>query len=68
MSFASLGEFLAMGGHGLYVWLAYGATLLVVVANVVSVRLAWRRRLRHISALHSRAEVSSTLSSERSAN
>lgn len=31
MQFDSLAEFLAMGGHGLYVWLAYGAVALFLV-------------------------------------
>jgi len=43
---AMLGEFLAMGGHGLYVWLSYGAALLVVVYNSLSVRLRERHYLR----------------------
>jgi heme exporter protein D len=43
MSFASLSEFLAMGGHGLYVWLSYGAALIIVIYNVLSVRLRLRR-------------------------
>ncbi|MFW6093577.1 MAG: heme exporter protein CcmD [Pseudomonadota bacterium] len=43
MSFSSFGEFLAMGEHGLYVWLSYGAALIIVVYNVVSVRLRLRR-------------------------
>lgn len=51
MSFESLNDFLAMGGHGLYVWLAYGAGLLVVLANVVSVRLAWKHFFREARAL-----------------
>lgn len=32
-----------MGGHGLYVWLSYGAALIIVLYNVISVRLALRR-------------------------
>ena len=43
MSFGSIEEFLAMGGHGLYVWLSYGAALIIVLYNVVSVRVAERR-------------------------
>ena len=54
MSFESWSEFLAMGGHGLYVWLAYGASVLVVFANVVSVRRAWRRTVRESRALNQR--------------
>ena len=46
MSFGSLAEFLAMGGHGLYVWLSYGAALLVVVLNAAWVRVSRRRAFR----------------------
>jgi heme exporter protein D len=46
VSFDSLADFLAMGGHGLYVWLSYGAALLVVLYNVLSLRLARRRHIR----------------------
>jgi heme exporter protein CcmD len=34
MSFASFGDFLAMGHHGLYVWSAYGICLAVLALNV----------------------------------
>lgn len=37
-----IGDFLAMGGHGLYVWLSYGAAVAVVLYNGLSVR--WRER------------------------
>lgn len=47
MSFDSVHDFLAMGGHGLYVWLSYGAGLIIVGYNVVSVRLARRRFFQH---------------------
>ena len=40
MQFDSWSEFVAMGGHALYVWLAYGATLLVLLGSYVSVRAA----------------------------
>ncbi len=50
-----------MGGHGLYVWLAYGSAVVVVIANIASVRLAWRRHMRHfdsrLRARRSREEV-----------
>ena len=57
MSFESFAEFLAMGGHGLYVWLAYGSTIAVVLANVLSVRLARKRFLREAQALVRRNET-----------
>ena len=40
MQFDSWADFVAMGGHALYVWLAYGATLLVLLGSYVSVRAA----------------------------
>ncbi len=46
MSFVSFGEFLAMGNHGLYVWSAYGLSLLVLALNVVLPILARRRYLQ----------------------
>ena len=46
MSFASFGEFLAMGNHGLYVWSAYGISLLVLAVNVAAPFLARRRYLQ----------------------
>ena len=36
MFFDSFSDFIAMGGHGLYVWLAYGIALVVVSFNVLS--------------------------------
>ena len=54
VSFDSFPEFLAMGGHGLYVWLSYGATLIVVLANVVSVRMSRQRFFRQARALERR--------------
>ena len=46
MSFASFAEFIAMGNHGLYVWSAYGISLLVLAANVAAPLLARRRYLQ----------------------
>jgi heme exporter protein D len=60
MSFHSVGDFLAMGGHALYVWLAYGAAVLVVVGNVVSVRVSRRRYLREARALERRLSAGGT--------
>jgi len=37
-----------MGGHGLYVWLAYGATALVLVGNAYAVRRARVRQLQRL--------------------
>ena len=46
MSFDTFGEFLAMGGHGLYVWLSYGAAFIMLLYHVVSVRVRLRRFLQ----------------------
>ena len=46
MSFASVAEFVAMGNHGLYVWSAYGISLLVLAINLVLPILARRRYLQ----------------------
>ena len=35
MSFSSFSEFLAMGNHGLYVWSAYGISLLILTINLL---------------------------------
>jgi heme exporter protein D len=36
MAFDSIGEFIAMGGYGFYVWLSYGLTFLALSVLVVS--------------------------------
>ena len=46
MSFSSFAEFLAMGGHGPYVWSAYGISLAVLALNVALPILARRRYLQ----------------------
>ena len=40
-----MSEFLQMGGHGLYVWLAYGISLAVLVTLALRPAAA-KRRLR----------------------
>ncbi|GAB0153021.1 MULTISPECIES: heme exporter protein CcmD [Marinobacterium] len=45
MSFNSVSEFLAMGGHGLYVWLSYGLGAGVIVANLILPKLSRNRLL-----------------------
>lgn len=48
MQFDSFAEFVAMGGHGLYVWLAYGATIAVLVFSSVGLRIARRKQLEQL--------------------
>ena len=35
MQFDSFAEFLTMGGHGLYVWLTYGISAVIIIFNIV---------------------------------
>ncbi len=49
MQFDNIGEFLAMGGHALYVWLAYGATVLVLLGSYIAVRQADARQRRRLA-------------------
>ncbi|MBZ5487220.1 heme exporter protein CcmD [Halomonas aquamarina] len=46
MAFASLGAFFAMGGHGPYVWAAWGVTALLMAACVIHARLERRQLAR----------------------
>jgi heme exporter protein D len=43
--FTSFSDFLAMGGHGAYVWSAYGLCMAVLALNVILPLLARRRYL-----------------------
>ena len=43
MHWNSLGEFLHMGGYGLYVWGSYGLCLLVMLVEPVLVQQRFRR-------------------------
>jgi len=54
MNFDSFGELLAMGGHGLYVWLSYGASLLVIGWNLLRIGIERRRFFREARALQRR--------------
>jgi heme exporter protein D len=59
MSFETFGDFLAMGDHGLYVWLCYGVSLIVIGANVLALRRRRRQFFRESQALE-RRRVAST--------
>ena len=56
MSFDSFTDFLAMGDHGLYVWLCYGVALVVIAANVLAVQRSRRKLLREINAVLKRRQ------------
>ncbi|MEH6470213.1 MAG: heme exporter protein CcmD [Halopseudomonas sp.] len=67
MYFDSFTDFIDMGGHGLYVWLAYSIALVIVAFNVVSPILRkkqfiaeYRRRLKREQRLNERKASEST--------
>ncbi len=70
MAFDSFTEFLAMGGHGFYVWLSYGLTFMVLAG------LAWHalgshkreRRALIEQALRNRASQQTAPSDEKNDN
>jgi len=37
-----MSDFFAMGGYGFYIWMAYGALAVIVIAEVIALRM--RRR------------------------
>lgn len=43
MYFKDISSFIAMGGHGSFVWLAYGVSLLIIAYNVMAPVLAWKK-------------------------
>ena len=57
MSFSNFNEFLAMGGHGLYVWLCYGVGLAVLAGNYLLAGQARRQTLRQLAQRQRREEL-----------
>ncbi len=57
MSFSSVSEFLAMGGHGLYVWLCYGVVLAMLIVNMLAPVMQRRQILREQSQRLRREEA-----------
>ena len=52
MNWANVGDFLAMGGAGFFVWMSYGACAIVVIVELWALRV---RRARTLAALRGRA-------------
>jgi heme exporter protein D len=53
MYFQSMADFWAMGGHGFYVWLAYGISVIIFIYNVmipIQQRNQLRRQIHHIQS------------------
>jgi len=47
MYFNSFPDFLAMGNHGLYVWLSYGFFVLMLIWMVIDLRLNRKTNLKN---------------------
>lgn len=56
MNWNSLGEFLALGGYGRYVWSAYGVLALAVIVEVAGLRARTARARRVTAALAGRGK------------
>jgi len=64
MQWHSWAEFWAMGGYGFYVWGSFGATALVIVAEIWQVRAQRRALLRNLlNETNSQDDVHSSSSS-----
>lgn len=50
MNWGSWENFVAMGGYGFYVWGSYGATVILIVAELALLRL--RRRAAETTLAH----------------
>ena len=64
MYFDTFTEFLQMGKHGFYVWIAYGTTLVVVLGSWLSARAAFSnvtKQLRQRAELAQRAGADESL-------
>ena len=57
MYFDSLSSLMDMGGHGVYVWTAYGVGLLVVLYNILAPLLRNRQIIHSIQRHYRRTAV-----------
>ena len=53
-----MSDFLAMGGHGFYIWASYGVTALFMIVEVIAVRRSTRTVEKRLARL-ARAEARS---------
>ena len=51
---SSWSDFWAMGGHAYFVWMSYGALLVAIVVEIVSLRV---RRKRALAAIEEEREL-----------
>lgn len=53
--FKDFASFLAMGGHGFYVWLCWAIVVGSVVLGIVLIRAERARTLKHLANNHARS-------------
>lgn len=56
MSFESFSDFIAMDGHGLYVWLCYGVGFIILAGNLIGAKRARTKLLRDLMQKQRRDE------------
>jgi heme exporter protein D len=49
MNWGSAGNFFAMGGYGSFVWGAYVVTVVLIVAEILSLRARRRRTVKEVA-------------------
>ena len=54
MHFASVSDFMAMGGYAFYVWLSFGLTLVCLVGIIISTRMKTRSLLGELRSKQAR--------------
>ena len=59
MAFKSFSEFVAMAGHGPYIWTAYGVTLVLILYILAAPVLRQRRFVREERQRHLRSGAQS---------
>ena len=48
MQFSSFNEFIAMGGYGFYVWLSYGACVIVMLGLLLISKMSHQNTLKQV--------------------
>ncbi len=48
MHWGSVSEFFAMGGHGFFVWTAWGVTFALVIGEMICQRLKFRDTVKNV--------------------
>lgn len=63
--FESFADFLAMGGHAIYVWSSYGVFAAVIAFNLIQPAMEKRRILKNLRARSLREAAHETAARER---